>query len=126
MPNLSRYPTPIQMYFVTPHVKTGDYYLDINRHTGRRTWVYPRKMGEDRYAVVSSLGTDGAATAAAQPFDLQSWINSFASLNPSQLSNELSSARADLARYQQLTKLAIGVSVVASILTIMLFFTRNR
>jgi len=124
MPNLSRYPTPIQMYFVTPHVKTGDYYLDINRHTGRRTWVYPRKMGEDRYAVVSSLGTDGTQVAVPQ-FNLQSWIDSLTAMNPAQLTNELSSARADLARYQNLTKLAIGASVVASVLTLVMFF-RNR
>lgn len=120
MPNLSRYPTPIQQYFVTPHVKTGDYYLVMNPHSGRRTWVYPRKMGEDRYAVVSALGEE----PAAQQFNVQSWLNSLVS-SPSNLVNELTSARADLARYQTLTKLAIGASVVASSLVIIMFL-RNR
>jgi hypothetical protein len=121
MPNLSRYPTPIQMEFVTPHVKRGDYYLVMNPHTGRRTWVYPRKMGEDRYAVVSSLGTDAVAAGSGAPIDIQGWINSMSALNPTTLANELNTARADLARAQTLTKIAIGASIVASALTLILF-----
>jgi hypothetical protein len=122
MPNLSRYPTPIQMEFVRPHVKQGDYYLFMNPHTGRRTWVYPRKMGEDRYAVVSSLGTD---SVTAPPVDVQGWLNSLSTLNPTALSTELTSARADLARAQTLTKVAIGASVIASILTFVLFMRQR-
>ena len=51
-------PANVQMYFVEPHVKRGDYYLMINPITGRRMWVYPRMMGERRYPVISALGTD--------------------------------------------------------------------
>lgn len=121
MPNLSRYPTPIQMEFVRPHVKRGDYYLFMNPHTGRRTWAYPRKMGEDRYAVVSSLGDD----ATTVPIDIQGWLNSLSALNPAALTTEVSSARADLARAQTLTKVAIGASVVASVLTL-IFLLKQR
>lgn len=125
MPNLSRYATPIQMEFVRPHVKQGDYYLFMNPHSGRRSWVYPRKMGEDRYAVVSSLGTDGVTTGALPQIDLQGWVNSLSALNPTALTTELNSARADLARAQTLTKLAIGASVVASVLTLILFWRQR-
>ena len=117
MPNLSRYSTPIQQEFVTPHVKRGDYYLTINPFTGRRNWVYPRKMGEARYAVVSALGTDPVTTG--QTFDLQSWVSA---LNPTTLVNELTTTRQNLADSQKYMKIAIGASVVAAALTIIMFF----
>lgn len=122
MPNLSRYPTPIQEYFVRPHVKTGDYYLFMNPHSGRREWVYPRKMGEDRYAVVSSLGTDSVTAAPAGTPDIQGWLNSLMTTSPTALTAELASARADLSQSLTLTKVAIGVSIIASLLTIWMFF----
>ena len=117
MPNLSRYPTPIQQEFVTPHVKRGDYYLTINPFTGRRNWVYPRKMGEARYAVVSSLGTE-----AGSSLDLQAWLTS---MNPTTMMNELNTTRQNLADSQKYMKIAIGASVVAAALTIIMFF-RNQ
>lgn len=120
MPNLSRYPTPIQQEFVTPHVKRGDYYLTINPHTGRRNWVYPRKMGEARYAVVSALGTD--AVPAGQSFDLQTWLSA---MNPTTLMNEVTGARQDLADSRVYMKIAIGASVVAAALTFIMFL-RNQ
>lgn len=120
MPNLSRYPTPIQQEFVTPHVKRGDYYLTINPLTGRRNWVYPRKMGEARYAVVSSLGTE--PVPAGQSFDLQAWLTS---MNPTTMMNELTTTRQNLADSQKYMKIAIGASVVAAALTIIMFF-RNQ
>jgi hypothetical protein len=122
MPNLSRYPTPIQMEFVRPHVKRGDYYLFMNPHTGRRTWVHPRKMGEDRYAVVSALGTD---SVTAPSIDVEGWVRSLSQFNPASLTNELTSARADLAQARTLTKIAIGASVVASVLTLV-FLWKQR
>jgi hypothetical protein len=118
MPNLSRYPTPIQQEFVTPHVKRGDYYLTINPFTGRRNWVYPRKMGEARYAVVSALGTD--PVSPSQPFDLQTWLNT-----PTAFMNEVTGARQDLADSRMYMKIAIGASVVAAALTVLMFF-RNQ
>jgi len=118
MPNLSRYPTPIQQYFVTPHVKRGDYYLTINPFTGRRNWVYPRKMGEARYAVTSALGTE----STSQPLDLQSWLSA---MNPTTLMNEVTGARQELADSRKYMKIAIGASVVAAALTLVMFF-RDR
>lgn len=59
-------PANVQMYFVEPHVKRGDYYLMINPITGRRMWVYPRMMGERHFPVVSALGSDEAAAAIAE------------------------------------------------------------
>jgi hypothetical protein len=120
MPNLSRYATPIQQEFVTPHVKRGDYYLTINPHTGRRNWVYPRKMGEARYAVVSALGTD--PVPAGQSFDLQTWLSA---MNPTAFMNEVTGARQDLADSRIYMKIAIGASVVAAALTLLMFF-RDR
>jgi hypothetical protein len=119
MPNLSRYSTPIQMEFVRPHVKRGDYYLFMNPHSGRREWVYPRKMGEDRYAVVSSLGTD---SVTAPPIDVQGWINSLSAMNPTALMSEVTGARQDLADSRMYMKIAIGASVVAAALTLVMFF----
>lgn len=122
MPNLSRYPTPIQMEFITPHVKRGDYYLFMNPHSGRRMWAYPRKMGEDRYAVVSALGIDDVTTATTAPLDIQGWLNSLSSFNPTALTNEVASARAELSNARTLTKWAIGASVIASVLTLIVVF----
>ena len=110
------------MEFVRPHVKQGDYYLFMNPHTGRRTWVYPRKMGEDRYAVVSALGTD---SVTAPPVDVQGWLSSLSQWNPTALTSELTSARADLAQARTLTKIAIGASVIASALTL-IFLWKQR
>lgn len=125
MPNLSRYPTPIQMEFIRPHVKQGDYYLFMNPHSGRREWVHPRKMGEDRYAVVSSMGLDAAPGTALPPIDVQGWLNSLNAFNPTALTSELTSARADLAQARTLTKIAIGTSVVASVLTLIFLFRQG-
>lgn len=57
-------PANVQMYFVEPHVKRGDYYLMINPITGRRMWAYPRMMGTRRFPVVSALGSDDIAQQA--------------------------------------------------------------
>lgn len=58
-------PANIDMYFVDPHVKRGDYYLMINPVTGRRMWVYPRMMRERQFPVISALGSDEVAQEAA-------------------------------------------------------------
>lgn len=108
MPLLAKYPVTVPMYFVRPHVKPGDYYLMINPVNGRRMWVYPRHIGERNYAVTSALGTDESSSWT-------SW------LNPQTAIQEVQETRAELNRAQQLMKLAIGASIVTSVLAIIAF-----
>lgn len=68
-------PAKVQMYFVEPHVKRGDYHLFINPVTGRRMWAYPRMMGERRFPVVSALGTDDADSMIGGQQNVQSLID---------------------------------------------------
>ena len=108
MSMLAKYPVPVPMYFVRPHVKPGDYYLMINRVNGRRMWVYPRHMGERNYAVTSALGTDGET----------SWTDW---LNPQAMVQQVQETRAELDQAQRYMKLAIGASIVTSMLAIAAF-----
>ena len=107
MPLLAERPVTVPMYFVRPHVKPGDYYLMINRVNGRRMWVYPRHIGERNYAVTSALGTDES-----------SWTQW---LDPQTVVQEVQETRAELAAAQQLAKIAIAASLVASVLTVFVF-----
>lgn len=100
-------PAPVQMYFVKPHVKRGDYYLMTNPVTGRRMWVYPRMMGTKRFPVVSALGTDGDPMA-----DLVSMFD------PRRLTEQVGSAREELGRTQSYLKIAVAASVVSSIVAV--------
>lgn len=100
-------PAPVQKYFVKPHVKRGDYYLMINRITGRRMWVYPRMMGERRFPVVSALGTDPSTTA-----DLLSIFD------PRRLAEQFDRTQEELGRTQSYLKLAVGASVLTSVVAI--------
>jgi len=109
MPLLAKKPVTVPMYFIRGHVKPGDYYLMINPINGRRMWVYPRHIGERNYAVTSALGTDG---------DWTQW------LNPQNVVQEVQDTRAELDRAQQLMKLAVGASIVTSVLAI-IAFTRD-
>lgn len=97
-------PANVQMYFVEPHVKRGDYYLAINPITGRRMWVYPRMMGTRRFPVVSALGTDAGDVISA--------------LDPSALIERVDQTREDLERAQFYMKLAIGASLLTSAIAI--------
>lgn len=53
---LSKRPAVVDMRFVTPHVKKGDFYLMKSPITGRNLYVYPRMMGEKRFAVSERMG----------------------------------------------------------------------
>ena len=99
-------PAPIQMYFVKPHVKRGDYYLMINRITGRRMWVYPRMMGERRFPTVSALGTDDTVADMVSMFD------------PRRLTEQFDQTREEMGRTQTYLKLAVGASIVTSVVAI--------
>lgn len=120
---LARRPVRVPMYFVRPHVKPGDYYLLINPVSGRRMWVYPRHMGERKYAVTSALGTDDGA-AASPGLDIGEWMN-WLQQRPQELVQEAQETRAELERAQQLMKIAIGASIVTSILAITVFLTKE-
>jgi hypothetical protein len=105
-------PAKVQMYFVEPHVKRGDYHLFINPITGRRMWAYPRMMGERRFPVVSALGTDTA-----------DWMDMF---NPQRLVEQVDSTREEIGRTQTYLKLAIGASLITSAVAIYALTRRDR
>jgi len=54
MPRLAPRPVAIDMRFVIPDIKRGDYYLLHSEDTGLRRFIYPRKMGEQKFAVWAS------------------------------------------------------------------------
>jgi len=105
-------PAKVQMYFVKPHVKRGDYHLFINPITGRRMWAYPRMMGERRFPVVSALGTDTA-----------DWTDMF---NPQRLVEQVDSTREEIGRTQTYLKLAIGASLITSAVAIYALMRGDR
>jgi hypothetical protein len=119
---LARRPVSVPMYFVRPHVKPGDYYLMINPVSGRRMWVYPRHMGERKYAVTSALGTDGDTESSG--FNISEWM-SWLQQRPQELVQEAQETRAELERAQRLMKIAIGASIVTSVLAITVFLTKD-
>jgi len=51
MASLAPWPVAIDMRFVTPDIKHGDYYIMRAPITGGVKYVYPRMMGEKKYAV---------------------------------------------------------------------------
>jgi hypothetical protein len=59
MPRLSPQPVDVQMQFVLPDVKKGDYYNFRNPLTGRTMYVYPFMMGERYFPAVDRLGDNG-------------------------------------------------------------------
>jgi len=123
MPLLAKRPVTVPMYFVTPHVKPGDYYLMINPVTGRRMWVYPRHMGERTYAVTSALG-DVADQSTESPFDISQYL-SWIQQQPQQIASQVEETQDTLRRYEMYMKLAIGASLVTSVLAITVFLTRS-
>ena len=58
MPMLAPEPVAVDMRFVTPDIKRGDYYIMRAPITGGVKWVYPRMMGEKEYAVWWQGGRD--------------------------------------------------------------------
>jgi hypothetical protein len=67
---LSQRPVVVDMRFINPHVKKGDFYLIKSPVSGRNYYVYPRMVGRKkgqrympgstgRFPVVEGLGDDG-------------------------------------------------------------------
>jgi len=106
-------PERVQMYFVRPHVKRGDYHLFINPITGRRMWAYPRMMAEKRFATVSALGTDDATADLISLFD------------PRRLTEQFDRTQEELGRTQSYLKIVVGASVLTSVVAIWAL-TRGR
>ena len=129
MPRLAPQPVDVQMQFVLPDVKKGDYYNVRNPITGRQMYVYPFMMGPEpgkryypsasgAFPAVDRLGDDAGTTAASFTERLlarpQEW---FASVQQTQQ---------DVREAQQWMKLALAASLLASGLVVwMAFFKKD-
>ncbi len=119
---LAQCPVPVDMYFVKPHVKRGDYYLVMNPVTGRRMWVYPKQMGEDspffkdpRFAVTSALGNDGDSVSSL-----------LSALDPRQFVQEMTELRQDVGSARTYMRIAIGATVVTSLVAVWAITKKDR
>jgi hypothetical protein len=120
---LAQCPLPIDMYFVEPHVKRGDYYLVMNPTTGRRMWVYPRTMGEQqppfypnpKFPIVSALGDDGDTPGSGL----------LSMLDPRRFAQEVTDLRQDVSQARTYMKLAIGASIITSAVALMAILRRR-
>jgi hypothetical protein len=73
-------------------------------------------MGERKYAVTSAMGTDNEGAS-----DWLSWLQQ----RPGEVVSQVQETQAELERAQRLMKIAIGASIVTSVLAITVFVTRD-
>jgi hypothetical protein len=102
MPRLSPQPADVQMQFVLPDVKKGDYYNFRNPLTGRTMYVYPFMMGERYFPAV--------------------WLAS----RPQEWTASMQQTQQDVREARQWMKVAVAASLVASGLVVwMAFFKKD-
>jgi hypothetical protein len=120
MPRLSPQPVDVQMQFVLPDVKKGDYYNFRNPLTGRTMYVYPFMMGERYFPAVDRLGDNGDPETTAAGF--AQWLAS----RPQEWTASMQQTQQDVREARQWMKVAVAASLVASGLVVwMAFFKKD-
>jgi hypothetical protein len=131
MPRLAPRPVDVQMQFVLPDVKKGDYYNVCNPITGRQMYVYPFMMGPEpgkryypsasgAFPAVDRLGDNGDPEVTAA--SLTSWLAS----RPQEWFASVQQTQQDVREAQQWMKIALAASLVASGLVVwMAFFKKD-
>lgn len=99
----------IDKRFVLPRVARGDYYLIRSSISGRKMYVYPRKIGERYFPVVQSKGLGVENTTNSAP-NLLSWIMQ----QPAAISQQVTEAREELAVAKKVMTVTIAASLIAS------------
>ena len=121
MPRLLSKPAVVDMRFVRPHIKKGDFYLVKSPISGRNLYVYPRMMGErctaidnkceQRYAVTERLGGLGAnGTSSSDP---ASFLSSILGA-PARIAADVEETRRRAERVEKLLMVTLGASLLAS------------
>lgn len=120
MPRLSPHPVTMQMQFVLPDVKKGDYYNVRNPLTGRTMYVYPFMMQERYFPAVDRLGDDVEPGTTAGGF--AQWLAS----RPQEWTASMQQTQQDVREAQQWMKVAVAASLFASGLVVwMAFFKKD-
>jgi hypothetical protein len=122
MPRLLQNPAVIDMRFVRPQIKKGDFYLFKSPVSGRNLYVYPRMMGErctdlesncqQRYAVTERLGGLGVNGRDA-PEDAGSFL-SYILGTPQRIAAGVEETRQRVERTERLLTVTLAASLIAS------------
>jgi hypothetical protein len=116
MPRLLSRPSVVDMRFVTPNIKKGDFYLFKSPVSGRNLYVYPRMMGErctpldrqcwQRYATTEQLGQE-------TPSDYQNYL-SWIFGTPQRIAAGVQETQESVRRTERLLQLTLLASLAAS------------
>jgi hypothetical protein len=107
MPNLAPCPEPIDLRFVLPDIKRGDYYLFNSPVTGRRLFVYPRMMGERYFPAVEKTGLGAEGTTPISDI-----ISAISAIRPGEIVQEVETTRQEIRTATTLMKVLIAVNFV--------------
>lgn len=115
-------PAVVDMRFVIPRIKKGDFYLLKSPISGRNLYVYPRMMGErctsldrncqQRYAVTERLGGLGT-NGRDVPEDAQTYL-SWIFGTPQRVASGIQETQERVRNTERLLKVAIAASLLAS------------